>query len=222
MTQKHIENAYNDLLKNIIEEEKQIKEENFWPIYNGIVLCYKKCKLKLELGENYNSFLYRGMAEKQLKSLQNLMKTLPDYKQFFKEESYEDNLRDYMQYCPNELSFEGEDYEKIIKNTIERVVNYLVTKSNSLSKVDIDIDKHVYAKGVEDFEENKKIINPQFLDIIKNQRGEEGVKNLMNHMRELSQDSIHSQGLYYGKVSKNICQMYANIEMAKNLEDELE
>ena len=36
------------------------------------------------------------MAEKQFKSLQNLMKTLPDYKQFFEEESYEDNLRDYI------------------------------------------------------------------------------------------------------------------------------
>ncbi len=222
MTQKQIENAYVDIIKNLIGVPKEMNEVNFWPIYNGIVLCYKKSKLKSELEENYTGFLYRDISEKHLKSLQKLMTTLPEYNQFFDNEDAEQNIKDYLKLCPNELLFEGNDYEKIIKQTLERVVNYMSTRPKTIKKVDDEIDRQVFMKEVEDFAENKRLITPQFINAIKSQRGEDGIKSLYEHMRELAKDAIYSQSIYYNRVAKNICNFYANIEMEKNIESEIE
>ena len=150
------------------------------------------------------------------------MTTLPEYNQFFDNEDAEQNIKDYLKLCPNELLFEGNDYEKIIKQTLERVVNYMSTRPKTIKKVDDEIDRQVFMKEVEDFAENKRLITPQFIDAIKSQRGEDGIKSLYEHMRELAKDAIYSQSIYYNRVAKNICNFYANIEMEKNIESEIE
>ena len=96
------------------------------------------------------------------------------------------------------------------------------TRPKTIKKVDDEIDRQVFMKEVEDFAENKCLITPQFIDAIKSQRGEDGLKSLYEHMRELAKDAIYSQSIYYNRVAKNICNFYANIEMEKNIESEIE
>lgn len=217
MSKDYLNKILEDI-KDSFLDENGLKNGGFWALYNGIVNRYLISKLKDEQGVNYNKIMAKEMSKTLCDKAKNVMLLSPKYALDFDEKLYKKAIENYLDNCPKELSIQNEDINDILAN-FERVIKFMSNKNISTKNPDINISKQTYSHNLEDFDEFKKVVSPEFLKRVEASQGEEGKKLLLERYDASASVSAGAEINYYKEIASYWCGFYANIEIAKNKEE---
>lgn len=211
-----------DIERRLLCQDK-IDEEEFYAIYNGLVISYKKSQA-IKNGKKY-------MAEEDNnKLIEEVMKTLPKFAEYFENGDHNESVRLYKESLPKQLEIEGEDYIKTIEDCMEKVIK---EKAGTMqysrnSGMNIDNDKTNYTNSIVDFETMIEKLSPEVVETLARNRGldEEAVKVYKAKTnaicRELAQNAIDDKLEYYKRMTDYLVGFYADNEIARRSEEEAE
>ena len=219
------ENALNDIKKNILSGNKEINQDNFWPIYSALIKTYNKNKMRSELGDklsSYNMDQFEKASENQEKILAKVMFTMPKYSLFFKDENSEKNKIEFLKLCPKELVVDGKNSEEILTKTLTKTIDFIAENHKFIKKKSSNIDKNIYTEAIDIYEENKGLLTPELLKMAEERNGVSGVEMLYKGLQKMAEESIKAEQKYYNQLIDYTCSFYADIESAKMYEEERE
>ncbi len=217
MQVKYIE----DITKKLLSQ-KEIDEEEYLALCNGIITNYKK-----------NSRLLQGEKAKEEQGnilFENVMKSLPKYAKYFDIASHQECMEAYINSIPSEIKLSKSNYKEALSSLMNVAVlmQAKVGKYSRNSGINIDNDKTNYTNSINDFEMAEEKFTPEFIEqtAIKicgnNSTAINAYKERAKAVcAKMAQDAISDKIEYYTRLTDYLIGFYADNEIARQSEEEL-